>query len=268
MLLNSLKPRIHAVRNSLYPYLLFSALAICSPEICFAQQKSSMSVADSTSSKFQIGVSSGISINKFSGGQPQMGQNTGFTAGVSLHYRLYHNLGVQIEANILRQGGTLLTFKDDTRVGMPESFATKNVKNSSVNLNGVEVPLLVRYVFGLKQAWAPALYLGGSFIYNYNATDRYQKTGDLLPGKDVIATVSDFQNVTSEYKAERINVIVGADVQMPLFNAFKLSLDFRYLKGLSAARSHYSYMEKIGFGSNVRTNSFISKLGIVMPLTR
>lgn len=40
----------------------------------------------------------------------------------------------------------------------------------------------------------------------------------------------------------------------------------RYLKGLSPVIENYSYMEKIGFGSNLRSDSFITRLGLAWSL--
>jgi hypothetical protein len=265
-MLSFLKPLHYpAVRNSLSSISVIAVL-ILFQNVCIAQTKAQPSKPKPSTGKFELGIAGGISLNNFTHGQPQTGSNTGYTAGLSVNYRFYKELSVQVEANFLQQGGQLLTFKDDTRYGLPENFLTKNVKNSSISLNGLEIPLLVKYNFKLKQTWKPALYVGGSYIYNYNATDHYQKTGDLLPGEDVIATVSDHQNVTSQYNESRLNFIVGANVHLPLFDNIKLLIDFRYLTGLSPARENYSYMEKAGFGSDIRANSFISKIGLIMPL--
>lgn len=217
-------------------------------------------------SRIEIGLAGGLSLNRFSEGQPQTGVSVGYTGGVSLNYKMYQQWSIQIEANFLQQGGQLITFKDDTRLGLPEMFSTKNVRNSSVSFNSFEIPLLLQYAFKLKQSWYPQLYFGGSYAYNVNATDHYRKTGNLLPGEDIIATVEDSENVTTLFKRERINLIVGANVHLPLCRGVKMLLDFRYMEGLSPAREHYSYIEKLGFGSDIRSSSFVSKLGIVIPI--
>jgi hypothetical protein len=183
-----------------------------------------------------------------------------------LNYKVYSHWSIQVEANFLQQGGQLLSFKDDTKLGLPESFATKNVKNSSVHLNSLDIPLLIKYTVPLRRDWKPGFYIGGSYAYNFNVVENYQKTGDLLPGEDVVATVSDSENVTSQYNRDRLNLIVGVDLQLALFRKVRLLLDFRYVSGVTPAREHYSYMEKIGFGSNIRSNSFISKLGLSIPI--
>ena len=252
-------------------FILTTSLVIFLQNVCIAQKGATIRSRSTTGSgvekgKLEVGLAGGISLNNFSNGQPQTGSNTGYTAGLSLNYKVYNGLSVQVEANFLQQGGNLVTFKDDTGLGLPESFSTKNVKNSSVKLNSIEFPVLIKYSFKIEQTWKPAIYLGGSYAYTYNATDNYQKTGNLLPGEDLIATVTDRQNVTDLYNSGRINLIMGTSVQLPLSKKLKLLLDFRYLHGLSPARENYSYMEKIGFGSDIKTNSFISKIGIVLPL--
>ncbi len=218
--------------------------------------------------KLQVGVSGGLSLNHFTQEQPQTGFNMGATAGLLVHYAAYKGFGIQLEINWLQQGGQMISFKDDTQLGLPESFETKNVKNSSYLLNSIEVPLLINYTFKIKQTWKPTIYTGGSFAHNFNVTENYQKTGDLLPGENIIATAHGSQNVTSAFTRNRLNFIVGSNIKLPLYANILLLLDFRYLIGLTAARENYSYMDKAGFGSDVRTNSFISKIGIILPIAK
>lgn len=216
----------------------------------------------------EVGVAGGFSLNRFTKEQPQTGFNTGYTAGLLVSYRLVKDISLQLEVNSLQQGGQLIRFKDDTRFDIPESFDSKNVKNSSYKLNSIEIPVLIQYTFKLKQSWKPSVYAGGSYAYTYNVTEKYQKTGDLLPGEDIIATVSGSQSVNDMFNKTRFNLIVGANIKLPLVDQLMLLVDFRYLKGISPAREDYSYMEKIGFGSNIRTNSFLSRIGITMPLNK
>jgi hypothetical protein len=231
-----------------------------------AQSKIDTASVESTTSKFEIGIAGGFTVNKFSNGQPQTGINTGYVAGLLVTYNVYKQFSIQLEAEFIQQGGQLLTFKDDTRFGLPEGFMTKNVKNSSVHLNSLNIPLLLRYSIPLRKDWKPSIYIGGTYAYNFNVTARYQKTGDLLPGEDIISTVSDSENVTGSYNRDRINLLIGADLRLPLFSKVKLLLDFRYLAGATPARESYSYMEKVGFGSDIRSNSFVSKLGLIIPV--
>ncbi|KIO76452.1 hypothetical protein TH53_15050 [Pedobacter lusitanus] len=176
-------------------------------------------------------------------------------------------ISLQLEVNVLQQGGRMIRFKDDTRIGLPESFETKNVKNSSYKLNSIEIPLLINYTFKIKPLWKPSIYAGASYSYTYNVNETYQKTGNLLPGEDIIATVSGSQNATNLFNASRLNLIVGANLKLPLTSKFLLLIDMRYLNGATSARDKYSYMEKAGFGTDIRTNSFLTKLGIIMPLS-
>lgn len=216
----------------------------------------------------EVGVAGGYSLNRFTKEQPQTGLNTGCTVGLLANYQVYKNFNLQLEANFLQQGGQMIRFKDDTRIDLPETFETKNVKNSSYTLNSIEVPLLVNYTFKIKPSWKPTIYTGVSYAYTFNVTENYQKTGDLLPEEDIIVTANGSQNVTSSFTSNRLNFIAGANVKLPLYANLMLLLDFRYLNGLTAARENYSYIEKIGFGSDVRTNSFISRIGIILPIKK
>lgn len=224
------------------------------------------SSADSTQNRLEIGVSAGLALNRFTKGQPNTGQNTGYTAGLSVSYKLYKNFGLQLETNFIQQGGTTITFKDDTRIGLPESFETKHIRYSSYAINSIEIPLLINYTFHIKQSWMPTVYAGGSYAYAYNITESYKKTGDLLTGEDVIATVSNTRDASSEFKSSRLNFVAGANLKLPLTSKLFFFVDFRYINGLSPVRENYSYMEKIGFGSDLRSNSLVTKLGMVIPL--
>lgn len=233
----------------------------------YAQTTDENKEADTASAnRIEIGISGGLSLNKFTQGQPNTGQNTGFTAGISINYKIYQNISLQVEANFLQQGGTTITFKDDTRIGLPESFETKHVKYSSYTINSIEIPVLANYTFNIKQSWKPSVYAGASYAYAYNITETYQKTGDLLTGEDIIATLTDRKDASSEFKSSRLNLVVGANLKLPLTSKLYFLVDMRYVNGLSPVRENYSYMEKIGFGSDLRSNSFITKLGLVMPL--
>jgi len=230
------------------------------------EQKSSKKQAEALLRRFELAVNGGLSLNKFSNGQPHMGFNTGYTAGISLNYKLFKGLYIQLEANSIQQGGRMLLFKDDTRLGLPESIQTKNVTNSSYQINSLEAPLLLGYTFNIKPTWKPSIYAGGSYAYTLNVHETYQKTGDLLPGEDIIATISGSDNATSEFRKSRYSFIAGANTKLPLTSRLFLLVDMRYINGLTAARKNYSYMDKVGFGTDLRTNSFISKLGIVLSL--
>lgn len=222
--------------------------------------------ADTSETRFEVGFAGGLAVNNFITGQPHAGSNNGYTAGLSVNYKLPLGFSLQLEANFLQQGGRMILFKDDTRFGLPESIETKNVTNSSYALNSIEIPVLVHYTFPVKQLWKPSIYIGGSYVNTFNVNETYQKTGDLLPGEDIIATVSGSRNSTANFKTSKINFIVGANVKLPLTSRLQLLIDMRYLNGLTPSRENYSYMDKIGFGSDIRANSFVSRIGILMPL--
>lgn len=252
-------------------FLLTTTLIFFLTNIALAQESEKndnpIKFQDSLKNRLEVGIAAGLSLNHFSKGQPQTGSNTGYTAGISVNYKLVKGISLQLEVNSLQQGGSMIRFKDDTRFDLPESFETKNVKNSSYKLNSIEIPLLINYTFKIKPLWKPSIYVGGSYAYTYNVNESYQKTGNLLPGEDIIATVTASQNATNLFNASRFNLIAGANLKLPLTSRLLLLIDMRYLNGLSSARDKYSYMEKVGFGTNIRTNSFLTKLGIIMPLS-
>jgi opacity protein-like surface antigen len=242
----------------------FLASAVYAQDI--EENKQTVNLSNTIKNRFEIGIAGGFSINQFTKSQPHTGSNTGYTAGASVNYKLIKGISLQLEANFLQQGGRMILFKDDTRIGLPESLETKNVTNSSYTLNSIEVPALISYTINIKPAWKPSVYVGGSYANTFNVHERYQKTGDLLPGEDIIATVSGSKNSTSSFNTSKANLIAGANLKLPLTSKLLLLIDMRYVNGLTSARGNYSYMDKIGFGSDIRANSFISRVGIVMPL--
>jgi len=261
-------PKLTTVFNSSRSLISTLALTLVLINVSNGQgiKTSKSNTTDTVASRFEIGVNGGISFNQFTKGQPHASQNTGYTAGLSIHYKLYKNFSIQLEANALQQGGRLIQYIDLTWMGLPESFQTKNVTNSSYALNSIDIPVLINYTLNLKQNWKPSLYIGGSYSYTYNVTENYQKTGDLLPGEGIISTVSSSRNSTSRFNTNRANLIVGANVKLPLSNKLQFLIDMRYMNGLTPAIEKYSYMDKIGFGTDLRTNSFLSKIGIIYSL--
>lgn len=223
-------------------------------------------ISNSKQADFEIGLSGGISINRFSKSQPHTGYNMGTTGGISLNYKLSHNFNVQLEGNFLEQGGQTLFFKDNTQLGLPESIETKNVTNSSYHLNSLELPLSIQYTFDIKQGWKPSIYVGGSYAYTFHAQEHYQKTGDLLPEEGVIVTITDSRGATNQFNRSRLGFISGANLKLPISQTLKILIDFRYLHGLTPARENFSYMDKIGFGTDINTNSFITKAGLILSL--
>jgi hypothetical protein len=256
------QPHLKFVLKSSLSFIV--TLLLCGTVI--AQSTKTKAPDTIAANKIEIGFATGLSINGFTKSQPNTGQNTGYTVGLSVNYKVYKNFGLQLEANFLQQGGTTITFKDDTRIGLPVSFETKHVRYSSYAINSIEIPLLINYTFDIRQSWMPTVYAGGSYAYAYNITESYKKTGDLLTGEDVIATVSDTRDASSDFKSSRLNFVAGANLKLPLTSKLFFKVDLRYINGLSPVRENYSYMEKIGFGSDLRSNSFVTKLGLVIPL--
>lgn len=246
--------------------IIVCLLLTCEPLHSQVVKKKEKNKVQDGDTKFELGFSSGLAINNFSGEQPHTGINLGFTGGMSINYLMYKRLSLQIEMNYIQKGGQLIRFKDDTRYGVPENFSSKNVKNSSYILHSLDIPLLLNYTFKIKQDWKPSIYVGGSLTYVAGSTERYEKTGDLSPGEDVIGTVTGYQNVSGEFEKIHYNSVIGSKIQLPLYKKSFLVLDCRYVAGLTAAKKDFSYIEKKGFGVDLRTNSFIIKAGIVFPL--
>lgn len=214
--------------------------------------------------RFQVGAAAGANLNFFTAEQPQTGFSAGINAGASVQYRLPHRFTAQVEVNYLQQGGQILRWKDDTRFGMPDLFTFKNVKNSYYTLHSLELPVLLKKSFFLSRlGWTPSVYAGGSVAFTLSATERYRKTGNMLEGEYIPATVTGYQDAQLQFEEYRYNGIVGAALEVPLSRNWSLQTDTRFLTGLTPALRKFSYVELAGFGTDVRSNTLLTRIGVV-----
>lgn len=203
------------------------------------------------------GAKAGVAVSTFSNEQPHTGERIGYTLGGFVTYALSPEFTIQGELNYLQQGGTLLTYTDETRFGAPYNFATVHQTHSRVTLHNLEVPVLAQYkvpFFDLPVK----VYAGPSIAYTLKATDNFERTG--YTTTQLIVTATGKEDVTSQYQSFQFGVIGGFGIYVPVGEK-SLVVDFRYRYGITPARSDYSYITLNNTEESIRTNTLSFTVG-------
>lgn len=206
-----------------------------------------------------FGAKAGVAVSSFSNEQPHTGERIGYTLGGFVTYALSPQLTLQGEVNYLQQGGTLLTYTDETRFGAPYNFATVHQTHSRITQHNVEVPILAQYkvpFFDLPIK----VYAGPSIAYTFKAEDSFERTGYTTTNLIVTATGKD--DVTSQYQKFQFGVNGGLGFYVP-FGEKSLVLDIRYRYGITPTRNAYSYITLNGTDEKIRTNTLSFTVGLV-----
>jgi len=211
-------------------------------------------------STLSFGVKAGMAVSSFSTEQPHTGERIGYTLGGFVGYALNSQLSLQGEVNYLQQGGTLLTYTDETRFGAPYNFATVHQTHSRVTLHNVEVPILVQYKVPFGELPVKA-FAGPSLAYTFKATENFERTG--YTASNLIVTATGSEDVSSQYEPFQLGVTGGLGFYIP-YGDKSLVLDVRYRYGVTPARSSYSYIELNGTAEAIRTNTLSVTLGLIL----
>lgn len=210
-------------------------------------------------SGFQFGAKAGVTISTFSNAQPHTGYNMGFTIGGFAIYPLNTELSFQAELNYFQQGGSLLTYKDETRFGAPYNFFTVNQTDSRITLHNIEIPILVRYKLPIADL-PVRVYAGPSLAYTLGATDNFERTG--YTATSLIVTATGSENVKSSYEAFQVGASAGLGFYIP-FGEKTIVIDARYRYGITPARKSYSYITLNNTAEKIRTNTLSFTVGLI-----
>lgn len=206
-----------------------------------------------------FGVKFGTAVSSFSSEQPHTGERIGLTFGGFVNYPISSQLSLQGEVSYLQQGGTLVTYTDETRFGAPFNFSTVHQTNSRVTLHNIEVPVLVQYQLPIANLPVRA-YAGPSFAYTLKANDTFERTG--YTAADLIVTATGSEDVTSTYQSIQLGASGGLEFYIP-FGEKSLVIDARYRYGITPARKSYSYITLNGTEEEIRTNTLSFTLGLI-----
>lgn len=222
----------------------------------FAQEQQTQ-----TSSGFSLnfGIKGGVNFHEFTNQPPHMGGGMGYSLGVFGLYEFNDMLALQMELGYFQQGGTYLKFYDDTRFGVPESFFSKNVKDASVILHNIYVPLQAKVTFS-SQAYIPRLLIGPYMDYNFAAKETFEKTGEIEDG--VYVTSNGSAVVTDQYEMFQFGIVAGLEFVIPTDKNWDMLFGVSYKYGLTPAKKAYSYIDYYTVNEDFNTNALSITLGV------
>ena len=210
-----------------------------------------------TTSKYGWGIANGISVNNFTYESPHTGLNLGYTANGFIDRTIGKNLKLRLTVGYTQAGGTLTSFKDDTRYGFDPMFTFKNTKESSYLLHTVDSWLSMFYEKRTDNNWSYYIGAGAGMANKLGEYEKYEKTGEFISG--IYGTVENKQ-FSNRFENYWFNSNFTAGIQLPT-KKFNLFVEGRYILGITSVRPNYSYIEFDGVNTEIRTNAFQLTMG-------
>lgn len=207
--------------------------------------------------EISYGVKLGTTFNQFSRHQPHTSMSMGLTGGLYATYAITPELGVQIEANYLENGGKLVTF-DMPNLVSKESWYDMKVQNHNVVIRTLDIPLLAKYSYEVSGAKLSALF-GASL--GWNIKSGYDSEITTFTEVDQFHTYKGEQDVTDIIEKLGYSLTGGVSFEIPV-SSYSLSLEARYRYGLNPVFKGYSYLGIPQVQGNMYSNSFTITLGI------
>ncbi|MFA8433775.1 MAG: porin family protein [Marinifilaceae bacterium] len=216
-----------------------------------------------SNSRFNFGFKFGTSINKFSNQQPHTSVNQGLVAGGFLSYNFNtgksFQLGAQLEAMYLQQGGNLINFYDPASFGLQDASVWKlKVNEENVRLHNLEVPLLMKGMFNLG-ANRLSLVVGPSVSYNFNAG--IDREVSAIPTEVDIITFSDEENISGKIEDFSYGITSGIGFEIPISPKNYLLIDARYRYSLTSVYNGYSYIRNPKVQGDLKSHSMYFTIG-------
>lgn len=215
--------------------------------------------AQDDEARYSYGAKGGIAVSSFSNNVPHTGSRVGFMIGAFGTYVLNPTLTLQTEINYLQQGGTLLTYRDETRFGAPANFFTVNQTHSNVTLHTIEIPIMVQYQIPISDL-PVKVYAGPSASYLLSATDNFERTGETSTG--LLVTATGREEVKSLYESFQFGINAGLGFYIP-YGGKTIFLDARYRYAVTPSRSYYSYITLNGTDEKIRSNAVSFSVGLI-----
>jgi len=222
----------------------------------FAQDEES---DDSKSSMpLSYGFKAGTNFHNLTEQPPHTGGKIGFSAGAFATYPISDLFSVQIDIAYFQQGGTYVKFIDETRYGAPENFYTKHVKDASVTLHNVYVPLQAKFSM-FDKAYLPDLLVGPYMDVNVSATENYEKTGQI---NDQYVTTNGADIVTDQYKMFQFGATAGLNFNISTSKDFSFLFEISYKYGIFPVKESYSYIDFYGVNEDINSNALSVSVGL------
>ncbi len=191
--------------------------------------------------------------------QPHTGARVGLVAGGFAQYQFNSRIGIQLDLAYFQQGGTYIQFRDDTRFGAGDDFLTRNVKDASVILHNVFIPLQVR-ISPFHSRLMPKIVLGPYADINLEATEKYQRTGELDGG--VYATATGEDVVTDQYEVLQFGAVGGFQFELPFEGNTELIVGMAYKYGITPVKRSHSYIDFAGVREDLRGHALVISVGV------
>ena len=231
------------------------ALGLSNPLI--AQDEQSGDSESSTSLSY--GFKAGTNFHSLTDQQPHTGGKIGFSAGAFATYPISDLFSVQMDIGYFQQGGTYVKFIDETRYGASdENYYTKHVKDASVTLHNVYVPLQAK-VSMFDKVYLPDLLIGPYMDVNFAATENYEKTGQI---NDQYVTTTGADIVTDQYKMLQFGVTAGLNFNIPTSKDFSFLFEVSYKYGIFPVKESYSYIDFYGVSEDINSNALSVSVGL------
>lgn len=214
--------------------------------------------------QLSIGVKGGITVSSFSNTSPHTTVTQGFDIGVFGAYQLSDGLLLQMEAELLQQGGHLVTIEDLTRIGanpFQYPFPIK-VRDSKVTINNINVPLLLKYRLVSSASLNILLNAGGSAGINVFTHSKETITAPSADGMTYV-TFNESNGITREYQLWHFTACGGLTFEIPLASR-NILFDARYYYGINPIKTGHSYLDTPIIMSDLSTNTLSITIGTTL----
>ncbi|MEM9338031.1 MAG: porin family protein [Bacteroidota bacterium] len=215
---------------------------------------------DDAPGTLSYGAKLGFTMSEFVSSQPHTGGKIGLTVGGFAIYPLSDLLAIQAELGYLQQGGTYVQFIDDTRFGAPFEFIFRNVKDASVTIHSIYLPVQAKLSLPSESGILPDLLVGPYVAYNFAATEQYKRTGEIEDRLYATATGEDV--VSDRYEDLQFGVVGGIQYEIPSTSSLMLIINASYKYGISPVKENHSYIDFTGVVNDLTTQAFIFSIGV------
>ena len=228
-------------------FLLFGILF----SLCFIPAEAQLS----------IGARGGITVSSFANSSPHTTVTQGYDIGLFAALPLSEGLSLQVEAELIQQGGHLVTVEDYTRIGADPvlyPFPIK-VRDSKVTINNINIPLLLKLRLISSASLNILLNIGGSAGINIYT---HSKETITAPSYDAMTyvTFNESNGITHEYEMWQFTALGGVSFEVPMASR-NVIFDVRYYYGINPIKNGHSYLNTPFIMSDLSTNTLSVTLG-------
>lgn len=219
---------------------------------------SSAFAQDETGNPIGFGFKAGAVMSELSSSY-HTGPRLGFTVGGFGSYQINDMLAVQAELAYFQSGGSYLQFKDESRFGGSSDFFNKHVKDASVVLHNIYLPVQASITPFSNPAF-PKFLIGPYVSYNLAARETYQTTGQI--NGNVFVTTSGESVVSDQYKNFQFGAVAGLQFDIPTEGSFDLVIGAAYKYGITPVKESFSYIDFVEVTEDVTSNAFSFTVGV------